>query len=86
MRSWIGRLSTTTQSKARRLDLGLARGDGLARPDLAIGDFVQRGDDAGRPGLGDLGQVMRSKGPYQRQLSIMQTTPRRAARPFAEGP
>ena len=42
--------------EARRLDLGLARGDGLPRPDLAIGDLVERRHDARRPSLGDLGQ------------------------------
>ncbi|MNG02092.1 hypothetical protein D3C84_851000 [compost metagenome] len=40
-----------------------ARRDGVHRPDFAIGDFVQRGDDTGRTGLADVRQGDRVFGP-----------------------
>ena len=42
--------------ETRGLDFGLAGGDQIAGPDLAIGDFMQGGDNALCPGLGNFGQ------------------------------
>ena len=46
-----------------RLDHGLARRDRATGPHRAVGHVVQRGDDPGRAGLTDLGELHRIGGP-----------------------